>query len=231
MIISITNRPKKEEASAWDESNLSDLDDNEEEKSEVKLEETKQAKPEEKKQTKSEEKKPAATETGWNSGWDDLEFTDIDNKKEDDAKTTPVKTAQVEPKKVAIEEKKVVQQNIPQPQKQPQQQEQSSGWSWGKLGTNLLSSAATITMQMMETVEASLGAPDPHELAARIAKSDEGQEEKTTAKEEHSKDENKPQSQANKDDWKFDNNDSDWFSINKIASTVVKLLAVVYSKT
>lgn len=100
------------------------------------------------------------------------------------------------------------------------------GWGgWSKLGTNLLASAATITSQMIETVEATLGAPDPSELAARIAKSQaaEAESEPTAPKnDEHPAEQaQKGQQQQQQGGWEFEN-ESDWFSMDKIASTVRK---------
>lgn len=99
-------------------------------------------------------------------------------------------------------------------QQQPQPQQQGGfGWSsWSKLGTNLLSSAATLTSQVIGTVEATLGAPDPEELAAKIAKAEaEQQKDATTA------DSNQKSSEGG---WEFENDNNDWFSMDKIASTV-----------
>ena len=110
----------------------------------------------------------------------------------------------------APSEKQQPKQPQPQPQPQPQQQQETGGfgWSWSKLGTNLLASAANITSQMIETVESTLGAPDPTELAAKIAK-DEA--EKAALAE----------TQKAEGGWEFENeNDNDWFSMDKIASTV-----------
>lgn len=100
-------------------------------------------------------------------------------------------------------------QSQPQPQQQQQQQTGGFGWSsWSKLGTNLLASAANITSQMIETVESTLGAPDPTELAAKIAK-DEAEKEALA------------ETQKAEGGWEFENeNDNDWFSMDKIASTV-----------
>lgn len=127
------------------------------------------------------------------SGWDDTEFSDIEE----------------EDKKEKIPERSTKsQEEVKKPT--------GGGWSWSKFGSDFLTSAVSLTNQIggglntvLNTVEASLGAPDPNELAVKIAKA-QAEEEKV-----------QEQDEKEKSDW--DNDEAEWFTLpqlNKIASTV-----------
>jgi hypothetical protein len=159
------------------------------------------------------------------SDWDDSRFSDIDDDNDENleiaksepalAKPKPVIESKISKEEYANKPQTPPKENPQQFQPQQQKQQQQSSWSWSKLGTNLISTAANLTSQMIETVEATLGAPDPSELAAKIAKS---QSEYQFEEKKSNLDDEKPQS---KDDnsWNFEN-ENEWFTINKIASTV-----------
>jgi hypothetical protein len=172
----------------------------------------------------------------WTSGWDDMDFSDVEDENEASekkieekktvAKEEPVKKTDVSAQKV--DEPKKVEIEAPKPQ--------SGGWSWSKFGSSLLSTAASsgivasLTTQInegintvLESVEASIGAPDPLELAlknksereqADAQKDDKGDKAENRGQEEEEEDSNEIT------DW---NSHSDWFSVlpNKLATTVI----------
>lgn len=180
-------------------------------------------------------KTSAVVEQKPTSGWDDTNFSDIDDEDESgqtksdmSVKTAPATIKKEESKPRLEEEVKKPDEEKVAPKKETNQSA-SSGWSWSKFSTNILSSAATLTSQVFETVEAHLGAPDPTELAAKIAKS----------KSEHTvnnPDANDPNESDKTDkargsltpnetnNWQqFE--ESDWFTFNKLTSTGTNLVS------
>jgi hypothetical protein len=182
------------------------------------------------------ETKTNVAPSGWDNNWDDLD----DDQDEEPAELKPVNkekpkipTSQSEPhiqskaeiKRVdtADDNLKNIDQVFERLANQPKQQSSGGGWNWTKLGSNLLSSAVNLTSQVLETVETTLGAPDPAELAAQIAKTrSEDQLEEPEAKKEELKKEEKDVKTTITSDW--DNDDQEWFSLPKLANTVVFFL-------
>lgn len=144
------------------------------------------------------------------SGWDDADIDDdalLDEKKIEIFQNRPEIST------------KPNQDELPKQVKDETQPEtnQGGGWSWSKIGTNFLSSAVSLTTQLggavLETVESTLGAPDPLELARLEA------EKKLAEKEEM-----KSSNSDDKIDNSWENDDSqEWFTLpqlTKITSTV-----------
>jgi len=167
----------------------------------------------------SEEPKVDKEAKLWASGWDDMDFSDVedDNEKIEPnrtlAKDEPIKMAEVTVKK-SEEPKKV--EKVPE----------SGGWSWSKFGSSLLSTAASsgivasLTTQInevLESVEATIGAPDPLELALKNKSEREQAEAQTNEKADKAEKEEEEDSNEITD-W---NSHSDWFSVlpNKLATT------------
>jgi hypothetical protein len=201
--------------------------------------------------------KKAEIEKSLNSGWDETEFSDLDDETEKDESTKEHKKSlelvvsssnkQIENNKrdesnLAMIQKSTSKQNILKESiesseqisstqsNQPKQQVKSSGWgSWSKFG-NVLSSAtasvATLTSAVLETVEATIGAPDPSELAAIVKAKQTESELDSKAQQEISKNEDKKQQIGENNDWNNDDDGQEWFTfnpLNKLASTVIKL--------
>jgi len=177
------------------------------------------------------EKKPEKVAS---SGWDDSNWDDLDNDSEsenvsDEAQISPINQTKKEEKNAA-NVTKLSKENTQEKPQLPTRSESniasnnqvdsgsntvSSAWGWSKFGSNFISSALNITAQIVESVEATIGAPDPAELAAKIAKSNASELEAQAG--ESAAD----QTSKFESDW---NNDSqEWFTLpplNKLASTV-----------
>ena len=193
----------------------------------------------EEKQAEAEEAAPSetanATDTaaalsGWNVD-DELDVSiDDETSKDESTKSKPVD-----------EEKKVEETppspppQQPQPQPQPEQAAKKpasasgGGWSWSRLGADLFSTAANITTHLneglnivLETVETTIGAPNPAELAAKDAEKEQADATQTTASKEEPAASNE-QASANKEaksssDW-ISGDDQEWFTLNKIIAS------------
>ena len=239
------NFEKEAEKNAWDDSKLSDIDDDDSNVSGVDrekmsadvLKNLESVKIEEKptKEEKDCKKEPEMNNLeNKSSDWDDSRFSDIDDNDDvkDDSVVKQAATAAAaaaaavasqitksSPKPSSTIENPSLSSQVPVQSKQ--QQLTSTSWSWSKLGMNLISSAANLTSQVLETVETSLGAPDPTELATKIAKS---KSEYQVSEGEEKQKLNLSAAAQSKDDanWNFDNENNEWFTINKITSTVRK---------
>jgi hypothetical protein len=195
------------------------------------------------KSAKIEIEKPKKVES---SGWDDGNWDDLDDDNENESSE-----AQIVPSSIKKEERNISSetktskdiQSTPEKSHFPTRSESSlvtnnqnqiesgnaSSWGWSKLGSNFLSSALTITAQIggsintvLESVEATIGAPDPAELAAKIAKSNtvELESQPEPLNEQASKFEN---------DWS--NDSQEWFTLppfNKLASTVCSVFRLKF---
>lgn len=208
---------ESEKKEGWDaDSELSDLEDEQKEVPEIKP------------VFKAEQQKPVVDDAKKEvSGWDaDADFSDT----EDNNEETPVaigkeKTgwdvdadfSDVEEEKnakpqarQAVEEPKVKDiRNIGLfNQMEPKKEESSWSSGWGSFGSNFLSTATSLTSQLnkvMETVEATIGAPDPSQLA----KLNLEEAEAIKAKKAESKSEDKTQN-----DWiEEDEGAQEWFSM------------------
>jgi hypothetical protein len=208
----------KQESAGW----AAQDDDVDELINELNLEESHKEQPPKKVEQKAEP----------SGGWDDSRFSDIDDADNDDKDhdKQEVTTKPVEKEKEIIENKQQALSSTtpsppPPPSEPKKEQSQATGWSWSKFGTNILSSAATL----LETVESHLGAPDPAELANRIAKSKSEykiEEEAVAASEsDKSKDDSAATAVASgNENWNFEDQ-NDWFKFNKITSTGSNLVA------
>jgi hypothetical protein len=174
--------------------------------------------------------------TGWDDNWDDLDENE-DEKPADlrpsvsEKPKQPIPTSKsvpnIQPKSEfqqqqrADDSHKSIDQVLQRLVDKPKQQS-SSGWNWSQLGTSFITSAVNLTSHVLETVETTLGAPDPAELAAQIAKSrSESQLEKSTASssvKEDGGDEESKEKDVIKSDW--DNEEQEWFSLPQLANKV-----------
>lgn len=112
-----------------------------------------------------------------------------------------------------------------QPSQQPPVQQSSSGWNWSSFGSNILSSAVNLTTQVLETVETKIvGAPDPAELAAHIAKSRSEMLMAQQQEQPSSDDRAGATAQEAKSDW----DDEEWFSLPTISNQVYLNLFFIF---
>lgn len=209
---------ESEKREGWDaDAELSDLED---EQKEV---------PETKPVNKADQQKPVVDNAKKEvSGWDaDADFSDI----EDNDEETPIAAGKEETgwdvdaefSDVGEEEKNTkpqARQAVEEPkvkdirniglfnQMEPKKEESSWSGGWGSFGSNFLSTATSLTSHLnkvMETVEATIGAPDPSQLA----KLNLEETEALKAKRAESKSENKTQN-----DWiEEDEGTQEWFSM------------------
>jgi hypothetical protein len=174
-------------------------------------------------------------ESGWDE--DELELDDelignaADNLAQESTKPS-IKSHSIESELLFKKQETVVQRQELKPQQQEPQKQ--GGWSWSKIGSNFISSAVTLTSTLggglntvLETVEATIGAPDPAELAAKVAKAEKTSE--TTQNEAE-----KPKEKNDFSDWDNDADGQEWFSLppfNKLATTSLEVLETVGKKT
>jgi hypothetical protein len=191
-----------------------------------------------------------------NTGWDETEFSDLDDDTTKDETSRELKKSSTSDssssKKIEINKndasnelmiqsnaskQSILKESIestepslsPQPN-QSKQQAKSSGWgSWSKFG-NVLSSAtasvATLTNAVLETVEATIGAPDPTELAQIVKAKQAESEADSKMQHDSSTIEEKKQQSTSANDWNNDDDNPEWFTfnpLNKLASTVIEL--------
>lgn len=165
------------------------------------------------------------------TGWDDTEFSDVEDDKDD---RRPVKVEPVVQSKPLEEKKSVASEpstktkdiaslfssleSKPAPSVQPETKQ--SGWSWTKFGSSVLSSATAL----LETVEGAIGAPDPAELAAKVVKAqaenEKIQEELASSNPDAKGEQDEKPSSDSFNDW----DTNEWFTLpkqlNKLATTV-----------
>jgi hypothetical protein len=196
---SSVEEPKKEAVAGWDEANWDDLDDSSHKSEEIVEKKINQNKYEP--QIQREEEKSTSIPQQKKS--EEKNFQDLFSR----LNKRDLVQAPKQPETI---------------QQQQQPPKSSSGWNWSNFGTTLLSSAAKV----LETVETTLGAPDPTELAAKIAKSQSeyqqlDQKGEISDQSEPQQNESLPTDKNNKikSDW---DNEDEWFSLplNKFASTV-----------
>ena len=158
------------------------------------------------------------------SGWDDTELSDLDD--EELVSNVPVNQHTEQVKSESKNDlNKSVETNKEETKSKP------SGWSWSSFGSivsNATSSVANVASQLgtglntvLETVEQTIGAPDPVQLAIQA---------KNTKKELEEQNEQEKQNTENKEandfnDW--NNDDQEWFTINSIASKVNLFISVI----
>jgi len=90
--------------------------------------------------------------------------------------------------------------------------QKQSSWSWSSFGSslaNVASQLGTGLNQVVETLEQSIGAPDPVELALAAKKEREKVDEKF----------DEIQEKEINNDW--NNDDQEWFTINTLTSKVI----------
>ena len=168
------------------------------------------------------------------TGWDDTEFSDVEDDN-NDSRSAPVKDeTAVQPK--PVEGENLVPSNKTKdiaslfstleskPEPKAQSGAKQGGWSWSSGWSTVLSSATAL----LETVEGAIGAPDPAELAAKVVKAksenEKIQEELATNPDAKVEQEEKPSS-GSFNDW----DTNEWFTLpkqlNKLATTVMSLSA------
>lgn len=156
--------------------------------------------------------------TGWNV---DADFSDVEEEKNNKSGT---KLAADEPKLKDIRNIGLFNQTEPK--------KQESSWSgWGSFGSNFLSTATSLTSQLnsgistvMETVEATIGAPDPSQLAKLNLKESEALTAKKLEKNSEATTQN---------DWiEEDQGEQEWFSMGtQLVSGGLDVLETVGRKT
>lgn len=176
-----------------------------------------------KKSTQSTESQPKETKETSNVGWDDTELSDLDD---DDLNVDPVKEEQIkaqlaQSQAAVVSSSKSVDAIRQIENEETKMKPSSSGWGWASsfLSTatfsvaNVASQLGTGFNTVLETVEATIGAPDPVQLALAVKKSkeeQEGEDKEEIPRETNEKDFN---------DWS--NDDQEWFTINSLASKVI----------
>ena len=184
-----------------------------------------------------------ATSSGWDdSCWDDLDNAESESVANFESVMLPKAVKQLSTSKSVsqVDFKPTQQTSVEKPESTAKKlddvleklaskaDQASGGWDWSKMGSNFLS----LTAQVLEAVETTLGAPDPAELAAKVVKQQkELIEEKEAGKEEKDEEtesEEKKSPSAAKSDWDFE--DQDWFSLpNKLTNTVWILIRKSFS--
>ena len=151
------------------------------------------------------------------SGWEDTEFEDLDDELvEEQPKINETKGTSETKNEITLPQKEIP--------KQPEVKQNT--WSWSKFGSSFMNTATNLTSTLgtglnsvLETVEATIGAPDPTELA-KVSKSNT--QEKISQHEKEAPVEAK-ENKDEKNDWINDDDGQEWFSFtpfNKLTSTV-----------
>lgn len=160
-------------------------------------------------------------------GWDNEDFSDIeDDSVETKHKNEPLK--KIDPIKTEVNKVQEIKNLSFFNTDKPKKQDESSSWgSWSSFGSNFISTASNLTNQLntgistvLESVEATIGAPDPEELA-KLSKEEE---EKTETQ--------KKKTTEGKNDWIEEDESQEWFSMgSNIVTGGLGVLETVGRKT
>ncbi len=148
-----------------------------------------------------EDEKPNSSKVKESIGWDDEDL----NLDEEELNNSTVAETNIINKNIDDSSSYSLKTEVKENQKQ-------SSWSWSSFGSslaNVASQLGTGLNQVVETLEQSIGAPDPVELALAAKKEREKVDEKF----------DEIQEKEINNDW--NNDDQEWFTINTLTSKVI----------